>query len=96
MKRLTMQEKCDRLRSYEEKGIMHVSPTEAARLLDCVPYTINLTARQGGYPEWAYRWHGRNCRINVAWLECQIMPRITDQTEAIKKTADAATSTEQR
>lgn len=72
MTRLTANEKRALLAQYKAEGKMHVSPTEAAPLLDCVPYTINVTAKKGGYPSWAYRFHGRNCRVNIAWLSCQI------------------------
>lgn len=70
--RLSSAEKRALVTKYINEGRTHISPTEAAPILDCVPYTINLTARRGGYPANAYRFHGRNCRINLHWLAGQI------------------------
>lgn len=72
MAKLTAAEKRAKFAEYVAEGKTHISPTEAAPLLDCVPYSINLWAHDGTMPPGAYRFHGRNCRVNMHWLAEQI------------------------
>ena len=54
-------------RSYVESGKITVSPTEAAKVLGCTPYSLNCSAKCGklGIP---YIFAGRNLRISAAGL----------------------------
>lgn len=55
--------------SYKSMGKATVSPVEAAAVLGCTPYALNVAARQGSMQRDAYFFAGRNLRISLGWLE---------------------------
>ena len=59
----------ERIEAWKAEGKMHVSPTEASKMLGCQPYSLNVSAQMGRFPEGAYFFAGRNLRIMVDWLE---------------------------
>lgn len=52
---------------WKEKGRIHVSPHEAAEVLDSDPYTMNICARVGSFGI-AYFFSGSHLRISVQGL----------------------------
>lgn len=65
---MTILEKQALIRVYWDAGKSHISPTQAAPILECSPYSLNLAAKQGYMPDGAYYFAGRNLRVSVAWL----------------------------
>jgi hypothetical protein len=63
------QQKLEQIASWVQAGKMHVSPAEAASVLDMRnPYGLNIAAREGVFPRNAYFFSGRNMRIMVSYL----------------------------
>lgn len=65
-----MQEaKMEQIASWIAEGKMHVSPREAAPLLNHKnAYGLNVAAKEGNFPRNAYFFSGRNLRIMVSYL----------------------------
>ncbi len=61
-----------RIEAWKAEGKLHVSPTEAAKVLDCAPYSLNVSAKAGHMPKGSYFFAGRNLRIMVPWLETAV------------------------
>lgn len=67
---MTMTERRAQIAQWQDEGRMHVSPREAAPILDTNnPYALNISARDGRMPEGSYCFFGRNLRIMVSWLD---------------------------
>lgn len=67
---MTMTERREQIAAWKAAGRMHVSPREAAPILDTNnPYALNVSARDGRMPSGSYCFFGRNLRIMVSWLE---------------------------
>lgn len=58
----------EKLEAWKAEGRKTVSPTEAAKLLGCNPYSLNLAAKEGHMPRGSSYFAGRNLRIMVRWL----------------------------
>ena len=66
---MTFDEKLKKVSELLNAGAVTVSPTVAAEVLDCKPYTLNVTARQGKWDTKVQGYFsGRNLRIYVSWL----------------------------
>lgn len=66
---MTHDERIALVGSYRERGKITVSPTEAAAVLGCAPYSLNVAAKAGTLQRDAYYFAGRNLRITLGWLE---------------------------
>lgn len=66
---MTQAERLELINSYRAKGKPTVSPTEAAAVLGCAPYSLNVAAKAGALQRDAYYFAGRNLRITLGWLE---------------------------
>ena len=66
---MTQDEKRALINSYRAKGKMHMPPTDAAKILECVPYSLNVAAMAHRMPPGSFFWAGRNLRINLRYLE---------------------------
>lgn len=61
-----------RIEVWKAEGKLHVSPTEAAKVLECAPYSLNVSAKAGTMPQGSYFFAGRNLRIMIPWLEAAV------------------------
>lgn len=62
------QENREKLARWKAEGRKTVSPTEAAQLLGCNPYSLNVAAKADRMPRGSSFFAGRNLRIMVDWL----------------------------
>ena len=70
---MTKPEIAAKIAAYRERSKPHVSPAEAAEILGCYPYSLNVSARNGHMPKGSYFFAGRNLRISLDWLESYVL-----------------------
>ena len=68
----------ERAYQWKEEGRIHVSPHEAAEVLDADPYTLNICARVGSFGI-AYFFSGSHLRISVQGIINYLEEQITHE-----------------
>ncbi len=68
----------ERAYQWKEEGRIHVSPHEAAEVLNADPYTLNICARVGSFGI-AYFFSGSHLRISVQGIINYLEEQITHE-----------------